>query len=73
MKGPHPEFRSLVAHVLGTKLLDAASLAHLERCHHCRSDVRWLEDLNNLRHFEPPSSAVETALGHFKKRLDGAA
>lgn len=69
----HPEFRALVDHVLGTKSLTAEQRAHLDRCPHCRSDLTWLEALRNLRRFEPPSSAVATALGHFRKRLDGAA
>lgn len=70
----HPEFRALIDHVLGTKSLDPGTRAHLDRCVRCRSDLQWLEALRNLRRFEPPSSAVETANGYFRKsRLNGAA
>jgi hypothetical protein len=65
---PHVQLSVLVDHVTKTKFLDAASLEHVESCAHCRSDLRWLEQLENLRKFEPPKALVETVIKTFRKR-----
>ena len=65
---PHVQLGVLVDHVTRAKSLDAASLRHVESCPHCRSDLRWLEQLEKLREFEPPKATVETILKAFKDR-----
>ena len=68
----HVQLGVLLDHVLKTKSLDAASLEHVESCHHCRSDLRWLEQLGNLRKFEPPKAALESVIKTFKNRHEAA-
>jgi hypothetical protein len=65
---PHVQLGVLLDHVSKTKYLDAASLEHVESCHLCRSDLRWLEELENLRKFEPPKAALESVIKTFKIR-----
>jgi hypothetical protein len=35
-------------HILELKMLDAASMQHMEDCVECRSDFQWLSVLRNL-------------------------
>jgi hypothetical protein len=64
----HVQLSVLLDHVTRTKSLDTASVKHVESCRHCRSDLRWLEQLENLRKFEPPEATLETALKAFKNK-----
>jgi hypothetical protein len=69
---PHVQLSVLLDHVTRTKSLDAVSVKHVESCPHCRSDLRWLEQLENLRKFEPPKATLETVLKTFKNRNKAA-
>lgn len=69
---PHIQLGRLADHLLRVKSLEAESLKHLASCSACASDLQWLKDLATLRQFEPPESALETALRHFRKKTDAA-
>jgi len=69
----HLQLGVLADHVLKVKSLDASALKHVDSCSHCRSDIRWLEQLGALREFEPPSSAVNGVIEAFKTRKLNAA
>ena len=62
----------LLDHVTEATVLDTNSLQHIESCPHCRSDLRWLEQLEKLRKFEPPRATVENILNAFKNRNNAA-
>ena len=68
----HIPLSVLLDHVIEVKVLDTNSLQHVESCPHCRSSLRWLEQLENLRKFEPPKATVETVLKAFKDRNNAA-
>ena len=69
----HLQLSALADHVIKVRALDTASLEHVKAWAHCRSDLRWLEQLGALRNFEPPKSAVEMVLKVFKKKTADAA
>ena len=54
----------LLDHVTEATVLDTNSLQHIESCPDCRSDLRWLEQLEKLRKFEPPKATVENISMH---------
>ena len=62
----------LLDHVIEATVLDTNSLQHVESCLHCRSDLQWLEQLANMRKFEPPKATVENILNAFKNRNNAA-
>ncbi len=64
----HIQLSVLLAHVMKAKALDAESAEHVESCPHCRSDLRWLEQLERSRKFEPPKWAVDAVIKEFKQR-----
>ena len=69
----HVQLSVLADYVMKIKTLDSSSLKHVDLCPHCRSDLRWLEQLGALREFEPPESAVTAAMRAFKHRRRDAA
>jgi len=64
----HLKLSVLLDHMLQVRALTPVSLEHMESCAHCRSDLRWLEQLDALRNFEPPKPAVEAVLRAFKEK-----
>jgi hypothetical protein len=69
----HVQLSVLADHVMKVQPLDSSSLEHVDSCPHCRSDLRWLEDLGALRKFEPPNSAVAAVLRAYKSKKWGHA
>lgn len=45
---PHISLSQIADHILELKILDAASMKHMEDCRDCRSDFQWLTVLRNL-------------------------
>jgi hypothetical protein len=70
---PHIRLSALLDHITKTKPLDTQSAKHVESCSHCRSDLRWLGELEHLRNFEPPEWAVDAVIREFKERYKKAA
>ena len=68
----HVQLSRLMDHVVKVIALDRPSLEHMKSCVHCRLDLQWLEQLEALRNFEPPRSAVEAALKTFKQTSNAA-
>jgi hypothetical protein len=68
----HLQLSMLADHVMQIKSLDASGMKHLDSCPHCRSDIRWLEQLGALREFEPPKSAVTGVVNTFRTKRDAA-
>jgi hypothetical protein len=52
---PHISLNRIADHILELKMLDAASMKHMEDCVECRSDFQWLKVLRNLA-VSPPSA-----------------
>ena len=66
---PHIQLSVLLDHITKAKVLDAESANHVESCPHCRSDLRWLEQLEDLRKFEPPKWAMDAVIREFRGRF----
>ncbi len=64
----HIQLSVLLDHVMRAKALDTESAQHVESCPHCRSDLRWLEQLERSRKFEPPKWALDAVIREFKQR-----
>jgi hypothetical protein len=64
----HIQLSVLIDCVMKAKALDAEAAQHVESCPHCRSDLRWLQQLEGSRKLEPPKWAVDAVIKEFKQR-----
>jgi hypothetical protein len=53
---PHISLSKIADHILELKMLDSASMKHIEDCVECRSDLQWLKVLRSLG--QPESTAA---------------